>query len=104
MSISAVAQYLELHWNTVKEIEKHRLRKKYRHIKLSKVTAIGIDEVHIGRKFGFFTIVRDLIDGRTLFVGEGKNADCLKPFLQKLKSAKAQIETAAIDMGNAYSS
>ncbi len=104
MTISATAAHLKLHWCTVKEIEKSHLQKKYSKIKLKNVEDIGIDEVYIGAKHGFLTIVRELHSGRVLFVGEGKSSDSLAPFMKKLKRAKAKLKNVAIDMGNAYSS
>ncbi|MCK4983574.1 MAG: transposase, partial [Victivallaceae bacterium] len=71
-------------------IEKSYLRKKYSKIKLKNVEDIGIDEVYIGAKHGFLTIVRELHSGKVLFVGEGKSSDSLEPFMQKLKRAKAK--------------
>ncbi|MDD5698555.1 MAG: transposase [Victivallaceae bacterium] len=65
---------------------------------------IGIDEVYIGAKHGFQTVVRELLSGRVLFVGEGKSADRLEPFMKKLKRAKVKLKNVAIDMGNACSS
>ncbi len=104
MTISAVAEHLQLHWSTVKEIEKSYLKKKHKKIRLKEVEHIGIDEVYIEAMHGFLTIVRDLISGRVLFVGNGKSSDSLAPFMTKLKRAKAKLKTVAIDMGNAYSS
>ena len=101
MTISAVAEYMGLHWNTVKDIEKDYLKKKYSNISISEVTAIGIDEVYIG-KSTFFTIVRDMIKGDVLFVGEGKSGESLAPFAKRLKRVKHKISTIAIDLGSAY--
>lgn len=85
MSISATAEHTGLHWQTVKDIEKAHLAKKYAKIRLGDVCRLGIDEVYLGRTFGFITIVRDLDSGAVLFIGKGKggaavtvNADCGK--------------------------
>ena len=104
MTISAIANLLQLNWNTVKEIEKASLIKKYKYVDLKKVEDIGIDEVYIGKIHGFLTIVRDLFTGRVLFVGDGKSSETLAPFLKKLKRAKTILKNVAIDMGNTYSS
>ncbi len=98
MTIKAVSEHLDLHWNTVKDIEKIYLKKKYSRIDLSEITAIGIDEVYIGRK-GFLTVVRDLTKGAVLFIGNGKSGDSLAPFAKRLKSSACQISTVAVDMG-----
>ena len=60
MTIQAIGKHFGLSWNTVKEIEKRYLKKKYKKIKLNNVKYIGIDEIHIGNE-GFLTIVRDLV-------------------------------------------
>ena len=104
MTITATAEHLKLHWCTVKDIEKSHLCKKYSKISLKNVQDIGIDEVYVGVKHGFLTIVRELLSSRVLFVGEGKSSDSLAPFMKKLKRAKAELKNVAIDMGNAYSS
>jgi len=102
MTIKAVSEHLDLHWNTVKEIEKIYLKKKYARIDLCEVTAIGIDEVHIGRK-GFLTIVRDLTTGAVLFIGDGKSGESLAPFAKRLNSIACQISTVAVDLANSFS-
>ena len=103
MSISAVAELTGLHWDTVKNIEKVYLAKKYARVSLRSVRRMGIDEVYLGRKFGFITVVRDLESGTVLFVGRGKGSDALQPFKSRLRRRAKQIEAVAIDMSNAYS-
>lgn len=56
MTIQALAMYFNLHWSTVKDIEKKHLCKKYSRVKLKNVSFIGIDEIHMGLN-GFLTIV-----------------------------------------------
>ena len=102
MCIKAVAEHLELHWNTVKEIEKSHLEKKYRKIDLRGVEDIGIDEVYLGKRHGYLTIVRELSGSRVLFIGEGRDSECLAPFAAKLKRAGSILKHVAIDIGNAY--
>ncbi len=101
MTIKAVSEHLDLHWNTVKEIEKRYLRKKYAFINLSQVTVIGIDEVHIGGK-KFLTVVRDLTTGAVLFIGDGKSGDSLAPFADRLKRSACRIRTVAVDLAHSF--
>ena len=63
---------------------------------------LGIDEVYLGRKFGFITVVRNLESGSVLFVGKGKGGDALEPLKSRLRRKAKTIEVAAIDMSNAY--
>ncbi len=102
MSIAAVAELTGLHWDTVKNIEKVYLAKKYARVSLRSVRRLGIDEVYLGRKFGFITVVQDLESGTVLFVGKGKGGDALQPFRSRLRRRAKQIEAVAIDMSNAY--
>jgi transposase len=102
MSISATAEHTGLHWQTVKDIEKAHLAKKYAKIRLGDVCRLGIDEVYLGRTFGFITIVRDLDSGAVLFIGKGKGGAALEPFKKRLRSKAGQIKAVAIDMSNAY--
>ena len=115
MSISAVANHYRLHWETVKNIEKKHLEKKYRVIHLKNVEAIGIDEVYMGKKFGkkddekdeikgYLTIVRDLNSGAVLFVGKGKKGTCLDKFAAKVKRSKAIIKYVAVDLAPSFTS
>ena len=107
MSIKAVANHFGLNWHTVKNAEKKHLRKKYEKISLKGVTAIGIDEVHMGKKIGgkgYLTIVRDLYSGATLFVGRGKSGDTLNEFAVKLKRSKVQIKFVAVDLAPSFTS
>ncbi len=50
MSITAVADLTGLHWDSVKNIEKTYLSKKYQKVSLGEVQYMGIDEVYLGIK------------------------------------------------------
>ncbi len=103
MSIKALANYFDLHWNTVKDIEKRYLKKKYKRIRLKDVKYIGIDEVYVGYK-KYLTIVRDMISGAVLFIGDGKGSDALADFARKIKHSKCNIKAAAVDLAPSYTS
>ena len=102
MTIKDVASHLRVSWDTVKEIEKRYLRRRFSKPKLGKLKRIAIDEISIGRGHKYLTVVLDLISGAVVFVGDGKGADALKPFWKRLKRSKAKIEAVAIDMSPAY--
>ena len=102
MSIRATAEHSGLHWGSVKDIEKRYLAQKYKKVKLGNVRLLGIDEVYLGRSFGFITVVRDLESGAVLFIGKGKGGQALDPFKRRLRSKAGQIEAVTIDMSNAY--
>jgi len=102
MTIQALAEYFNLHWSTVKEIEKRHLYKKYSKINLKNASFIGIDEIYMGQN-GFLTIVRDLETGSVLHIGDGKGSDALSSFTVKLKKSRANIKAVSLDFGRPYS-
>ena len=63
-SIQNVAELTGLGWDTVKEIHKRHLRRKYKSFDLKKVRHIAIDEVYLGKKRKYITIVLDLLRGK----------------------------------------
>lgn len=101
MTIAAVANLTGLNWKTVKDIEKYYLEKKYKKVVLKDVTAIGIDEIHLG-KWGYKTIVIDLETGAVLHIGQGRSSEALADFSKRLKHSTCQIKTVAVDMAPAY--
>ena len=103
MSIQALANFYDLRWHTIKELEKKQLKKKYSRIQSAHIKAIGIDEIHVGKGMQnqqYLTIVRDLQSGAVIHVGEGKGISALAGALKKLKKSKLRIVT--MDMANAY--
>ena len=105
MSISALARHFDLHWITVKDIEKADLKEKYKRIKLRDVRHLGIDEVHTGKcmgEKGYLTIVRDMQSGSVLHIGKGRGGDALKGFEQRIRRSKCSITAVAMDFSPAY--
>ena len=92
-----VAELCGLSWDTVKQIHKEKLRRKFKRIKLKDVRQIAIDEVCIGRPRKFLTIVLDLDTGQVLHIGRGKGADALKGFWRRLSHSKAKIRAVCTD-------
>jgi len=99
-----VAALCGLSWDTVKQIHKERLKRKFKSIKLKNVRQIAIDEVCIGRPRKFLTIVLDLETGQVLHVGRGKGADALNGFWKRLSRSKARIQAVSTDMASGYMS
>ena len=102
MTIKDVALHLNVSWDVVKDIQKRNLAKRFSRPKLKKLRQIAIDEISIGKGHKYLTVVLDLRTGVVVFVGDGKGADALEPFWQRLKASRAQVEAVAIDMSPAY--
>jgi len=102
MTIKDVASHLKVSWDTIKEIQKAYLGKHFSRPRLKDLTQIAIDEISIGKRHNYLTVVLDLATGVVVFIGEGKGSESLLPFWKKLRVAKANIEAVAIDMSPAY--
>jgi transposase len=102
MTLSDVAELTLLSWDTVKTIAKTHLAKDYAKPRLKGVRYLGIDEIHLGKKSRFYTIVIDLEDGRILWAKPGRGKAALRGFWRRLRLAKAKIRAVATDMSAAY--
>lgn len=102
MTLSEVAVLSHLGWDTVKDIVKSDLGKRYRRIPLREVRYLAVDEFHVGRKGRFMTVVIDLESGQILWVAKGRGGDALRKFFRRLRLARANIRAVACDMSAAY--
>lgn len=102
MCISDIAGYLGLSWDTVKAIIKRRLRKDYASIPLKHVKRIAIDELYLGARKKYITLVICLESGRILWVGDGRGGSALRGFWKRLKLSGAKIRAVGMDMSGAY--
>src|SRR3954447_6923543 len=102
MTIRDVAIHLNVSWDTIKDIQKRDLSRRYAKPKLKHLRRIAIDEIAVAKGHRYLTIVMDLESGAVVFVGDGKGADALKPFWKRLRPSKAAIEAVAMDMSPAY--
>lgn len=102
MTPSDVASHLGISWDLANDIQKRRLGKRFGRPKLKKLKEIAIDEIYLGKRHKYITLVLDLQSGAVVFVGNGKGADALKPFWKRLRSSRAKIRAVATDMSSAY--
>ena len=102
MTIKDVAKNLGLHWDTVKEIEKKKLARKYKKVDLRGVTHIAIDEFAIKKGHVYQTVVMDLLQGRVIYVAKDREMSSLDNFWEMVDRAKVTIEAVAMDMWPAY--
>jgi transposase len=102
MTIKDVACHLGVGWDTIKEIQKRNLQRRFKKPKLKHLKHLAIDEISIGHGHRYLTVVLDLDEGAVVFVGEGKGADSLLPFWKRLRGSHARIRAVATDMSPAY--
>jgi transposase len=96
------AEHLGVAWGTVRDIEVRYLGRRYNKPKLKHLRHIAIDEIYLGKRMMFVTLVLDLESGAIVYVGHGKSAESLDPFWKRLRGSGARIEAVAADMSNAY--
>ena len=102
MTPQDVAWHLGISWELANDIQKRRLGKRFGRPKLRRLKHLAIDEIHLGRRHRFITLVLDLDSGAVVFVGHGKGAEALKPFWKRLKASRAKVRAVATDLAPAY--
>lgn len=102
MTIKDVAQNLGLNWNTVKDIEKEKLVRKYKKIDMRGVKYIAIDEFAIRKGHVYQTVVMDLMQSRIIYVAKDREMSSLDNFWKMVDRDKVKIEAVAMDMWPAY--
>lgn len=102
MTLADVAGVVGLSWDTVKDIVKPQLCKAVTPIRFKGLKHLAIDEIYVGKKRKFYTLVIDLDTGRIVWVAHGRNQACLRGFWRRLRLAKAKIKAVAMDLGAAY--
>jgi transposase len=102
MTIQDVARHLQVSWDTIKDLVKRDLYKRFKKPQLKKLKQIAIDEISVGHGQRYLTVVLNLETGAVVFVGDGKGADALQPFWGRLRAVRAKVEAVATDMSPAY--
>ena len=67
-----MAAVTSLSWNTVKDIVQARLQKDYGHLPLRDLKRLAIDDLYVGRRKQYYTVVLDLESGRIVGVSRGR--------------------------------
>ncbi len=101
-TIRAVADYLGVGWDLVKQIHKEKLAAMYRHQKFKDLVYLGIDEFSIRKGHSYMTIFVNLQTGRIIHAIEGRSAEVVSPFLHKLRKRATNLKAVAVDMSHSY--
>ena len=102
MTLADVAGVVGLSWDTVKDIVKPHLKRAVTSARFKGLKHLAIDEIYVGKKRKFYTLVIDLDTGRIVWVAHGRGSACLRGFRRRLRLAKAKIKAVAMDMSAAY--
>ena len=103
LPIKHVAAYLDLHWSTVKRIDKAYLDRTLGPVDLSGVEVIAMDEFAIQKGHRYATVVVDPQSKRVLWVGRGRGREDIRPFFELLGDrGRRRLKAVAMDMNGAY--
>ena len=99
-TVRELAEELLLDWHTVKELDKQYMTEQLRRVGIKSTTAIGIDEISVGRGHDYRIVVSDLIRGRPIwFGGEDRSEKSLDAFFVWFGQANCRkIRIAVMDM------
>lgn len=84
MPIKRVAEHFDLHWSTVKDIDKAYLHRLLEPAKRGKVRLLLIDEFAIQKGCTYATVIADAETKRVLWVTRGNGREDIRPFFQWL--------------------
>lgn len=103
MTVTEVANHLNLDWKTVKAIDKKFLQKRYGHPDLNRLRILAVDEIAVRRGHQYLTVVIDYLSGRVLHVGKDRKAQTLIDFFDQMSPKQRQgIEAVAMDMWDPF--
>ena len=102
MTLADVAGVVGLSWDTIKDIVAPHLRQAVTPARFRGLKHLAIDEIYVGKKRKFYTLVVDLDTGRIVWVAHGRNQACLRGFWRRLRLAKSKIRAVVMDLGAVY--
>jgi len=103
MTVKAVSERMELHWDTVKDAEVRYIRGLLRKRKLDGITRIGIDEVSHHKGHKYLTLVTDLDHRRVIFVTRKNDGRAVGRFLRWFGAKRcARLCVVVTDMHDPY--
>lgn len=103
MPVKRVAEHYDLHWDTVKEIDKAYLKRELEPVKLGNVKLLLMDEFALRKGHRYATVVTDAETKRVLWVGKGRSREEVRPFFEWLgKQRCKRILAVGMDMWAAF--
>jgi len=95
MTIQDLARHLKHEWDTVKDIFKRYLKRRFERPKISHLKKIALDEISIGIRASLLDRCFRPGFRCCCICGDGKGSDALFPFWKRLKGSNADINAVA---------
>lgn len=103
LPVKHVAAFYGLGWDTVKELDKAALHDQLGPPDLDGLEVLAMDEFAIQKGHRYATVVIEPLRKRVLWVGRGRDRDCLNAFFTLLGPARSvRIRAVAMDMHAAF--
>lgn len=103
LPVKHVAAMFDLHWSTVREIDRRRLQALVQALPEPQPRRLVMDEFALYKGHRYASVVLDADTRRVLWIGEGRSRAAVRPFFESLgRRGCARIEAVAMDMNTAF--
>ena len=103
MPIKRVAEHYDLHWGTVKDIDKAYLERILEPARPGKVRLLMMDEFALHKGQSYATVFADAETRQVLWVGKGRSRAEIRPFFEWLGKRRCRkIAAVAMDMSPTF--
>ncbi len=102
LPVKHTAALVDLHWDTVKNIDKLRLSREVREPDWSRVRHLVMDEFAIHKGHRYATVIVNADNHQVLWVCLGNRRVEVRPFFEYLGEHCKDIEAVAVDMNTAF--
>ncbi|UOE82150.1 ISL3 family transposase [Vibrio splendidus] len=102
LPIKHISQLTSVHWHTIKEIDKRRLRQVVPSVKWEDLRQLVMDEFAIFKGHRYATVIADAKTHQVIWIGLGRSRKDIRPFFELLGKHGNNIEAVAMDMNTAF--
>jgi len=103
LAVVHVARMFELHWTTVREIDRRRLQALVQALAEPAPRRLVMDEFALYKGHRYASVVLDADTRRVLWISQGRSRAAVRPFFESLgRQGCARIEAVAMDMNTAF--
>ncbi len=102
LPIKHISELTGVHWHTIKNIDKQRLKRVIPDIPWDKLRQLVMDEFAIFKGHRYATVIADAQTHQVLWIGLGRSRTDIRPFFEELGKHAENIEAVAMDMNTAF--
>lgn len=103
LAVAHVAELFDLHWSTVREIDRRHLRERLSELPPAQPRRLIMDEFALHKGHRYASVVLDADTKRVLWIGLGRSRASVRDFFAGLgREGCARIQAVAMDMNTAY--